>query len=180
MTEEQKETVFNDIEIVKQESNIRSKNLFILDNPYLNLLKKEVENSLERYKEKIISPKTNVIFPLTNSWAIATRPGEKHHIHHHPNSFLSGVIYLQTLNEDYLRFIREGQETIQIFSSEFNPFNSTSWCIPVENNDLLIFPSSFKHTVDTNTQEKPRCTIAFNTWIKGTIGCKEVVSELIL
>tara|TARA_R110000823_G_scaffold315200_1_gene446113 strand:+ start:813 stop:1415 length:603 start_codon:yes stop_codon:yes gene_type:complete len=180
LTEGQKETVFNNIETVQQENNIRSKDLFILNNPCLSLLKKEVESSLERYKEQIISPRTEVSFPLTNSWGIATRPGEKHHMHHHPNAFLSGVIYLQTLSKDYLKFIRDGQETIQIFSSELNPFNSRTWSFPVEDNDLLIFPSHFRHAVDTNTQEKSRCTIAFNTWIKGTIGCKEVVSELIL
>lgn len=179
LTEEHKKILFSEeVDMKQQVSNIRSKDIHILNRPCFSSLKKEVEKHLETYVKQIICPQKDIELVITNSWFIVTKPGQKHHIHHHPNSYISGVIYIQTLKEDYLKFIRDGEEYIQIFASSYNPFNCRTWNLEVQEKDLLIFPSSLRHCVDTNSQDTDRSTIAFNTWIKGTIGCDTVVSSL--
>ena len=45
--------------------------------------------------------------------------------------------------------------------------------------ELILFPSMTNHSVDVNVQtEKTRYTLAFNTWVRGTIG--DSTSTLVL
>ena len=39
---------------------------------------------------------------ITQSWLSITKPGEYHNPHHHPNSCLSGVLYISCLPNDHI------------------------------------------------------------------------------
>ena len=41
--------------------------------------------------------------------------------------------------------------------------------IIVKNGDLILFPSTLMHSVKTNTTDKERISLAFNSFIKGTV-----------
>jgi ectoine hydroxylase-related dioxygenase (phytanoyl-CoA dioxygenase family) len=59
-------------------------------------------------------------------------------------------------------------------------FNSTEWSVSVEDGDILIFPSSCFHHVKVNQSNNRRISIAFNTFVRGTIGSESAGADLIL
>ncbi len=52
--------------------------------------------------------------------------------------------------------------------------------IPQENNNLILFPSSLTHMVETKEGNNTRISLAFNVFIKGIIGDNKNLTELIL
>ena len=64
---------------------------------------------------------------------------------------------------------------------EFNAYNSLTWDCLVENNVLMLFPSWLNHKVESNKKATTdRISLSFNTFVKGTIGDKNNLTELIL
>lgn len=59
-----------------------------------------------------------------------------------------------------------------------NLWNSTSWWFPVKTGDIIIFPSSLTHAVETKQGDNTRTSLAFNVFIKGTIGNNKSLTEL--
>jgi ectoine hydroxylase-related dioxygenase (phytanoyl-CoA dioxygenase family) len=55
-------------------------------------------------------------------------------------------------------------------ASEYHAANSEEWNIPLEDNDVIIFPSKMYHSVAPNRTDNLRISIAFNSFIRGTIG----------
>lgn len=151
----------------------------LLDHPILFYLKKEIENILDHYCKTILQ--TDLEIYITNSWVNETNPNQQHYLHNHSNSILSGVYYINV--EDSLPFITFNRMQLpfllNIVPKEFTMFNSTEWSIPVENGSLIIFPSTLYHYVKPNDSNKPRHSLAFNSFVKGNIGFNKG-SELIL
>jgi ectoine hydroxylase-related dioxygenase (phytanoyl-CoA dioxygenase family) len=69
---------------------------------------------------------------------------------------------------------------IAIQTEKFNTFNSSSWWFPVETGQVFLFPSSLTHSVGTKQGKNTRISLAFNVFIKGTIGSQKSLTELIL
>ena len=68
-------------------------------------IKKFIENRLNDYLEHIEGVNTNLAkLRITQSWLNETRPGECHYPHLHPNSYLSGVLYINCLPNDGINF----------------------------------------------------------------------------
>ena len=84
-------------------SNSSSKNSYIFDTR-LYKLKEFCKEHIETYVEKIISPKKELDFYITQSWLNITKPGESHGLHSHPNSIISGVFYVSTEEDDKIYF----------------------------------------------------------------------------
>ena len=56
-----------------------------------------------------------------------------------------------------------------------------SWSFPVKSNELFLFPSWMEHQVDANEKAtKNRISLAFNVYVKGTVGNMHELNELIL
>jgi len=56
---------------------------------------------------------------------------------------------------------------------EYHYRNSSSWRLPVKRGDLLVFPSNLSHYVEPQEQineDNFRCSISFNTFVKGALG----------
>ena len=68
----------------------------------------------------------------------------------------------------------------QIDEDKYNIWNSSSWWFGVETGQLVMFPSSTTHQVDTKKGNNTRVSLAFNTFYKGTIGSNSNLTELIL
>ena len=56
--------------------------------------------------------------------------------------------------------------------------NSDTWFFPVKTGDLIMFPSSTTHQVETKQGNNTRISLAFNTFISGLIGEPECLNEL--
>ena len=63
---------------------------------------------------------------------------------------------------------------------KYNIWNSETWFFPVETGNLFMFPSSTTHQVETKQGNNTRISLAFNTFIKGTLGDNSGLTELIL
>jgi ectoine hydroxylase-related dioxygenase (phytanoyl-CoA dioxygenase family) len=59
-------------------------------------------------------------------------------------------------------------------------FNSMEWTVPVEDLDIIIFPSTLFHYVKPNTSNRDRISIAFNTFARGHIKTESTGADLIL
>ena len=165
-------------------SNFSSKNTSIFDTRLPNI-KNFCEHHIKKYVEKIINPKEELDFYITQSWLNVNKPGQEHHAHWHQNSIISGVFYIETGGtEDSITFYDPNlnlKDIIKFETLENNFWNSRNWSINITNNALILFPSWLQHSVPANkTTNTDRISISFNTFAKGIFGKKEALTELIL
>lgn len=161
--------------------NITSSNKYILDSSELSGLKKDLEDAVKIYFYNTWNPVNREITPfITMSWLTWTKRGEYHHSHCHPNSIISGTYYVDAGDDDNITFLDplERNKHMEILPEEFNMWNSVSWKMPTPKNTMKLFPSWLKHQVEVKDNDNVRCCLAFNTWLKGTIGDFENITEL--
>jgi uncharacterized protein (TIGR02466 family) len=164
--------------MMKNKSNFTSVNRNILDSDELTELKLLVEEKLNLFYREIYSPAGNSKLVVTQSWLNLTRCGESHHRHNHPNSFVSGVLYLKSnKNLDKIIFHKAGYEQILIEPTHITAYNCKDVGFSVTTGDLVLFPSSVIHSV-LPTESNFRISLAFNSFIKGQIGDSVLLSEL--
>jgi uncharacterized protein (TIGR02466 family) len=108
-------------------------------------------------------------FQITQCWANKATFGESHHFHSHPNSFLSGVFYLQQGGGDIYFGLNQHQAFKPLIFTQ-NPFNSEAVAITPEDGLLVLFPSKTYHSTAGNASLTNRYSISFNVLPKGSIG----------
>jgi uncharacterized protein (TIGR02466 family) len=161
--------------------NLISNNKYILNEPVFNSLKKELDSKVKEYFDKILSITDDVTPYITQSWLNYTETNQYHHKHAHPNSVLSGVLYVNTDEKyDKIKFFNEGYKQIKLEIKNYNIWNSDSWWFPVKTEELILFPSSLTHMVETKEGDNTRISLAFNVFVKGKIGLFQGATELIL
>ena len=107
--------------------NTTSKDNTILQNKELTKLRDFLETSISEYFKTVYNPKHQVNLKITQSWTNYTENGQYHHKHAHPNSFVSGVFYVQANKEkDKIYFYRNAYQQIKFPPSEWNVWNSES------------------------------------------------------
>ena len=167
------------------EGNSASINSYIF-NDNLKKIKQFVEQHLKTYVEQVINPRKELDFYITQSWLNVTKPGEYHHNHSHANSIISGVFYISVEEDDKITFTdpngkMKNNSFISFESKEFNVWNSVTWFFPVDNNELILFPSWLDHKVESNEKATTdRISLSFNTFVMGHLGIYKDLTELIL
>ena len=166
----------------KNEGNITSNDSCILNNKIFKNLKEELNLRVQDYFDKIICPANNITPYITQSWLNYTETNQYHHKHEHPNSLLSGVFYINCNEEfDKIKFFKKfNYQIIKPEIKDWNLWNSESWWFSVKTGDIILFPSSLTHMVETKQGDNTRISLAFNVFIKGTIGNNKQLTELIL
>ena len=160
--------------------NLRSENGYILNEPIFSELKQTIMLSLKEYVDSVYSM-SNVDVYITQSWANYTKPNQYHHRHHHPNSFISGVYYVNAkYKEDMIKFYKDKTPAFHVAATHPNNYNSQDVAILVETGDLILFPSDFMHEVPPTTSEEVRISISFNTFLRGYIGDEQSSTALFL
>ena len=143
-----------------------------------NTLKKELEVIVQDYFKQILSAK-NVTPYITQSWLNYTEKNQFHHKHRHPNSMVSGVFYIDADEKyDRIYFYNDKHSVIVPEVNEFNTFNSGSWFFPVKTGQLFLFPSSLEHMVETKKGSNTRISLAFNVFVKGSLGETKTLTKL--
>lgn len=151
--------------------NNTSEDKYILKQKKVFDLTNFIEKSLNEYFISVYSPKNDVRLRITQSWINFTKPGEFHHQHSHPCSFISGCYYIDADKEiDKIYFHNTDYKMIKFPPVEWNLYNSDSWWIPVNKGNLVLFPSSLSHNVERVQGEKTRISLSFNTFPVGYIG----------
>lgn len=161
--------------------NTTSNDNYILNNEIFKNLKKDLELKVEDYFDKIISSSNNIQSYITQSWINFTEKNQYHHKHQHSNSLISGVFYISSDKEfDKIKFFNDTYKLIHLEVKEWNIWNSESIWFPVNAGDIILFPSSLSHMVETKKESNSRISLAFNVFIKGTIGTNKNSNELVL
>ena len=165
----------------KNDGNITSNNNYILNEKPFTNIKKELYLRVQDYFDKVISPANSITPYITQSWLNYTETNQYHHKHAHPNSLVSGVFYINCHEEhDKIKFFNDNYQTIKLQIKDYNIWNSESWWFPVKTGDVILFPSSLTHMVETKQGDNTRISLAFNVFIKGTVGNNKSLTELIL
>ena len=169
--------VINKLETYKNEGNSTSQNNFILDTK-LKSLKKEILKHINFYFDNVLLAK-DVKPYITQSWLNYTKSGQFHHKHTHPNSIISGVLYINADEKnDAINFHKDKYNQIHLEVKENNYFNSNGFILPVKTNDLILFPSSLFHSVYYKTGFNLRISLSFNIFVKGILGNKKELTYL--
>jgi uncharacterized protein (TIGR02466 family) len=179
-----KESSFIDktkLEVYNNEGNKTSNDNYILNNIVFKDLKKQLDLKVQDYFDKVISPANNITPYITQSWLNYTETNQYHHKHQHPNSLISGVFYINCNEEfDKIKFFNDKYQTIKTEIKEWNLWNAESWWFSVKTGDVILFPSSLTHMVETKQGVNTRISLAFNVFIKGTVGNNKSLTELTL
>ena len=158
--------------------NVTSNNNYILNEPEFADLKKFVTEVINKYVQRVYKPKYPAEAYVTQSWLNYTAKGEFHHKHEHPNSFISGVLYIHTDPvKDKITFHRSGYKQFQLATDTFDIYNSDSWWFNVKTGGIVMFPSSLTHHVEDVVADDVRISLAFNSFIKGTLGDNRSLTE---
>lgn len=151
--------------------NTTSINNTILKAKELTKFRDFIETSVSDYFKTVHNPKHDVNLKITQSWVNYTEKGQYHHKHAHPNSFVSGVFYIQADKEkDKIYFYRDGYQQIKFPPNDWNAWNSESWWFEVGTGDLILFPSGLTHMVETVQHDQTRISMSFNTFPVGVVG----------
>lgn len=144
---------------------------YLFKNPELKRIFDFCNECVGKFTAIIYAPKNPIEMYITQSWANFTEKNQFHHRHEHPNSFISGVFYVNAKEDvDKISFFKNEYTQINLLSNNYNEFNSHLWWLPVKTGQLILFPSSLTHMVETVQSDETRISIAFNTFVRGYIG----------
>ena len=160
--------------------NTTSDDRYVLRHNTMANLKAFAEASVNEYLRSIYAPKHDVSLRLTQSWLNYTKPGQFHHKHAHPNSFVSGVLYIKAARErDKIYFYKDGYQQVKLPTDNYNVYNSEFWWFDVGAGELILFPSDLAHKAEI-VQEEERVSLAFNTFPVGHLGEEAELTALYL
>ena len=162
--------------------NQTSVNNYVLREKPLKKLGEFFQESANKYFSEVYKPRDNVKLSITQSWLNYTEQGGYHHKHAHPNSFISGVFYVNAdPTKDKIFFYgHDHYKQIKLEPTDYNLYNSESWWLEAGTGVLYLFPSSLTHMVQMVDNERTRISLSFNTFLKGTIGDNHSLTELII
>jgi uncharacterized protein (TIGR02466 family) len=164
----------------KNTGNIHTTDTYILNQPAMTGIKSILDEYIKEYYTNIMCVKDGVKPYITQSWINYTNSGEYHHRHAHPNSLVSGVLYLDS-NKDKDKIVFYDSDLYKRIKPEistWNIYNSDSWWFPVGTGDLVMFPSELEHMVEQKQGDNLRISLSFNTFIKGDLGITLELTEL--
>jgi len=168
----------------KNTGNTTTTNNYVLEHKALKNLKEDLDKKIIDYFDKVVCTNNSIIPYITQSWMNYTTKGENHHKHSHPNSYVSGIFYINAKKGvDRIKFYNSHYQNILPITldvTKFNIFNASSWWYPVKTGDIILFPSSLEHGVDKKKETNIRISLSFNVFIKGKIGNNSKLTELVL
>jgi len=155
----------------KNQSNYRSKSNKVLNSPELAALREYIQNGVNYYAHQFLDISANSVqFYITQSWCNFNMPGESHHLHHHPNSLISGIFYIQGTQAP-IQFHRHDRLFPLDFNYESNNlYNGDIVSLNLIPGRLYLFPSLLRHSVKENSSDTTRISLSFNTFARGQFG----------
>jgi uncharacterized protein (TIGR02466 family) len=164
---------------IKNIGNSVTKNNYLLDEPEMKTLKSELMLSIKHYAHNVLLIEETIEPYITISWINFTGKNQFHHKHYHPNSYISGVFYIDVdEKKDFITFFNGYEPAIEPSFKESNMFNSRHWSFNIANKLLLLFPSHLKHEVFVKQGDNIRISLSFNVFFKGNIGKQMVELKL--
>ena len=161
----------------KGNANFKSTDSYLLEIEELKNIKNFFYESLNKYTKNVFQSDQRLV--ITQCWANKNPPGSLHHEHVHPNSILSGVFYLkQDKTLPPIQFAKSVQGSMKLDPKKYNNLNSETFLVPCVDGELLLFPSSLKHSVPTNKGHETRISLSFNTFSIDALGSEKNLTHL--
>ncbi len=165
--------------LVINDGNKYSKNTYILNEPDLKNLKEFVTQFINHYLKTVYKPKHKLEAYVTQSWLNFSDFGDFHHIHSHDNSFISGVLYIQANDgANDILFHKPQISPLKIIADDYDIMNSDSCLQAVQSKNIIAFPSNLVHSVRKSESKETRISLAFNSFLRGTLGENMLLTEL--
>lgn len=157
--------------------NFITNDKYLLRHEKLKSIKNFLEHSVNKFTRDVLQSKQRLV--ITQCWANRNPTGSKHHEHLHPNSIISGVMYFQ-INEQLppIKFLKTLQAGIKLDSVDGNDITSESFNLLCKPGELVLFPSSLKHSVSINRGGEDRISLAFNTFCIDVLGSEQRATHL--
>ena len=161
----------------QQNGNFRSDDSYLLRNEEFKNIKNFLKESMDKFTTNVLNTKQRLV--ITQCWANRNPKGSQHHEHVHPNSIISGVMYFQ-INEKLppISFTKDRQDGMKLNPEKYNHMNSETFMLPCKPGELILFPSSLRHSVPTNHGEEDRISVSFNTFCIDAIGSEQSLTHL--
>lgn len=161
--------------------NLISDDLYIFKHPELKGIADAVQEALDVYARDVMGIGQSLY--VTQSWGLMNPPGVGMHAHSHSNSIISGSLYYTEMPKPdaaiiFDKYTAYRQLDIRTLSDKQNIYNTPVNVITPKQNEVLLFSSDINHMVEVNNSDQPRWAIAFNTFVRGTLGDLRDVSEL--
>ena len=161
----------------KENLNFKSDDTYLLKHKELSKIKDFICESLNKYTKNILHTKQQLV--VTQAWTNRNPPYSKHHEHVHPNSILSGVFYFrQSKTLPPIQFNKSVQDSIKLTPEKYNVLNSESFLLPMTDGELVLFPSSLRHSVPINKSNEERYSMSFNTFCIDELGSRDSLTHL--
>ena len=143
----------------------------------MSKIKDFILQSLNKYTQKILNTKQRLV--VTQAWTNRNPPHSKHHEHTHPNSIISGVFYFrQSKTLPPIQFSKAVQESFKLNPEKYTQLNSETFLLPMVDGELVLFPSSLRHSVPINKGNETRYSMSFNTFCIDELGNKDSLTHL--
>mgnify|MGYP001028025776 FL=1 len=167
------------------ENSITVSNRLLDDPPFIDL-KNFIHDFVYRYTLKVFRTRQKI--EMKQSWVNITDSGESHPKHMHPNSYLSGVMFVKA-DQDAPPLMFENQfRPYQLYVDLYDggdqslPPNEFSNCdianeaiAPVPGR-IVLFTSPSPHLVPKSMSKSERITLSFNTWPARPFGSEHDVT----
>jgi uncharacterized protein (TIGR02466 family) len=161
----------------EEKNGLKSSSCYVLESSDLVDLKKNIQENVNFFAYEVLNIEKSIQFFITNSWIMKHETGHWTQEHYHEHCLISGIYYFDVEeNSGDITFVQNNMN-LSIFPPFFyipyankNIFNLKRFTITPKNGDLILFPSHLIHSVDANLNKKDRHCLAFNTFIKGTLG----------
>jgi uncharacterized protein (TIGR02466 family) len=156
-------------------NNYMSQDDNIIDSLECTHLKAQILEKIKWYADEVLGIEYEEIVP-TQCWLNQYPTGSKHHMHSHPNCYISANLWLKTSEncgnltfEDPFINFRQIEPNI----IKDTGYNNRTMVFEPADDYLIIFPSSVHHMVEENRSAETRISLAVNFWIKGNLGKSE-------
>jgi len=161
----------------KDNGNFKSDDTYLLKHQELSKIKEFFLQSLNKFTQNILQTKQRLV--VTQAWTNRNPPHSKHHDHVHPNSIISGVFYFrQSKTLPPIQFSKAVQDGIQLAPEKYNNLNAETFLLPMVDGELVLFPSSLRHSVPLNKGNEERYSMSFNTFCIDEMGSKDSLTHL--
>jgi uncharacterized protein (TIGR02466 family) len=142
-------------------------NNILAENPRLGEYKSFLTSSFSLLYSSILKPDILSDMKLLNWWANVSGKGGRNAPHTHGTSLFSGVFYLKcpenggdiVFYNDFSRDTENGAYTDEL-KKAFGLYPTYSYTPTV--GSILLFPSTFLHSVDENKSNENRVSVSFN------------------
>jgi uncharacterized protein (TIGR02466 family) len=170
------------LEMINNVGNSMSKDDRVLDSDVLSELKQFIDDRILMYKKELLRIRNENEIYITQSWVNRARTDQFHPRHKHPNSIISGVMFLEDDNDPGLPPIRF-HRSHELFPLEFKyeeltDFNASSREFDPKQGMLVLFPSLLEHDVGQNKSDRTRTSLSFNTYVRGKVGGRRQLTEI--